>query len=202
MATESPGPAPGRPRPLLLIGLGVVLALFLIAQFWPTAAPPAPATVRRVEPPAPEGRGGPIDPRDLHVRLGVLREQRPAPATADRDPFRFQPKAPPPPPPQAERAPVMKRPQQVEVDPGPPPPPPPPVIPPIPLKFMGTVEGPFGKLAAFTDCKRTFSGKEGDIVDGRYQLMKIGVESVVMQYADGRGTPQTIRQTGQDCVGK
>ena len=85
---------------------------------------------------------------------------------------------------------------------GPDNPPPPPPVPPITLKFMGTVEGPFGRMGAFTDCKRTFMAKEGEIVDGRYKVVKIGVESATLQYADGRGTPQTIRMSGQECVGK
>ena len=39
-------------------------------------------------------------------------------------------------------------------------------------------------------------GKEGDIIDGRYRILKIGNESIDMAYLDGRGK-QTIRLTGQ-----
>ena len=39
-------------------------------------------------------------------------------------------------------------------------------------------------------------GKEGDIIDGRYRILKIGTESIEMAYLDGRGR-QTIRLTGQ-----
>ena len=39
-------------------------------------------------------------------------------------------------------------------------------------------------------------GKEGDIIDGRYRILKIGTESIEMAYPDGRGR-QTIRLTGQ-----
>ena len=42
---------------------------------------------------------------------------------------------------------------------------------------------------------------EGDIIAGQYRLVKIGVESVVMEYVDGRGRT-TIRLSGQECVGK
>jgi len=38
-------------------------------------------------------------------------------------------------------------------------------------------------------------GKEGDIIDGRYRILKIGVESIEMAYLDGRGR-QTIRLSG------
>ena len=40
------------------------------------------------------------------------------------------------------------------------------------------------------------NGKEGDIIDGRYRLLKIGVESADLAYVDGRGR-QTIRLSGQ-----
>ena len=78
---------------------------------------------------------------------------------------------------------------------------PPPVIPPGPppiqLKFFGTVDTPRGaKVAALTDGKAVFHGKEGDIIDGRYRIVKIGVESIVLEYADGRGRT-TIPLRGQ-----
>jgi hypothetical protein len=44
--------------------------------------------------------------------------------------------------------------------------------------------------------------REGEIIAGQYRLVRIGKESVVLEYADGRGTPTTIRQSGQECVGK
>ena len=72
------------------------------------------------------------------------------------------------------------------------------MIPPIPLKFMGTVEGPGIKLAALTDCKGfTYSGREGETIDGRYKLVRIQVESIVMEYVNGTGRT-TIKKSG-DC---
>jgi hypothetical protein len=192
MATET-----RRVRPVLLIAAGVAVAIFLLVQFWPSAAP-APSPAPRAQ--ATSGRGEqPVDPVDLQVRLDALKEQRPGPADNERNPFRFRPPPPPPPPPPPK--PVTSAPPAFDPQkpPGPPVPPPPP---PITLKFMGTVEGPFGRLGAFTDCKRTFMGREGDVVDGRYKVVKIGVESATLQYVDGRGMPQTIRMSGQECVGK
>ena len=81
-------------------------------------------------------------------------------------------------------------------------PPPPPGPPPIPLKYIGLLElGGGDKVAAFSDCRSTMRAKEGDVVAGQYRLVKIGVESVVMEYVDGRGRT-TIRLSGQECVGK
>jgi hypothetical protein len=198
MPTDTPAAAPRRPSPVLLVALAVVVAVFLAIKLWP-APPPAPKPAARTQGTSGAGHGDDtITPEDLHVRLGALKEQRPEPLETERNPFGFKPKPPPPPPPMPPQPAKPLTPPPPITPPGPPPPPP---LPPIPLKFMGTVSGAFGKLAAFTDCKRTFSGREGDIVDGRFKIVKIGLESVVLQYADGRGT-QTIRVGGQECIGK
>jgi hypothetical protein len=83
--------------------------------------------------------------------------------------------------------------------PQPPPTPlPPPGPPPIALKFIGLVEAPTqgGKLAVLSDGRSVFHGFEGAIIDGRYRIVRIGVESIEMTYVDGGGR-QTIRLTGQ-----
>jgi hypothetical protein len=38
-----------------------------------------------------------------------------------------------------------------------------------------------------SDGRDQFYGREGDIIDGRYRIVRIGVESVDMTYVDGRG---------------
>jgi hypothetical protein len=135
-------------------------------------------------------------PADLDVRLEELKQPRPAAQPSDRNPFRFYVPPPPPPPPSAHAVAPVVPPPPVDLTPPPPPPPPP-----IPLKFIGKLETRAGVIAAFSDCRTTMRGKEGDIIDGRYRLVKIGVESVVMEYLDGRGRT-TIRESGQECVGK
>ena len=73
----------------------------------------------------------------------------------------------------------------------------PPPLPPIPLKFIGVLERANGeKWAVLSDGKVPLHGREGDIVDGRYRIVKIGVESIELTYADGRGR-QVVRLTGQ-----
>jgi len=42
---------------------------------------------------------------------------------------------------------------------------------------------------------RTDYGKEGQEIQGRYRILKIGVESIDIAYLDGTGR-QTIRQGG------
>jgi hypothetical protein len=76
---------------------------------------------------------------------------------------------------------------------GPPPPAPPP---PIPYKFIGLVEGQAKRIAVLSDGRSApVYGREGDIIEGRYRVVRIGVESIEMEYIDGRGR-QTIRLSG------
>jgi hypothetical protein len=69
----------------------------------------------------------------------------------------------------------------------------------IPLKYIGDMSDPKhpGKrIAILSDPRGTYYGREGDVVEGRYRIVRIGVESIELAYLDGRGR-QTIRQTGQ-----
>jgi hypothetical protein len=193
METESPKPQ--RTRAVLLGVLAVALVALVAYQMWPERVP-SPATSTTAGRRPASGRSnqqrGDLDPAELNVRLDALEARRPGLGEGVRNPFRFQ--APPAPPPQAFKPPV----QQV-VPAGPPPPPPgPPPPPPIPLKFMGTVEKPGLTLAALTDCKGfSYAAREGELIDGRYRLVKIGVESVILEYSNGTGRV-TVRKSG-DC---
>ena len=75
----------------------------------------------------------------------------------------------------------------------------PPVAPPpapISLKFIGILtETTAGRMAVLSDGKFVYHGREGDIIEGRYRIVKIGEESIQLEYADGRGR-QTIRLSG------
>jgi len=101
------------------------------------------------------------------------------PSDTTRNPFRFGTKPPPPAPPVVVRPPVPAAP------PGPPPPPP---IPPIPLKFIGRMVLDKQIVAVLSDTKGTvFRAMEGQVVDGRYRVVKIGEESLVIEYVNGTG---------------
>jgi hypothetical protein len=41
-----------------------------------------------------------------------------------------------------------------------------------------------------------FHGREGDIIEGRYRVLRVGADSADLMYVDGRGR-QTIRLSGQ-----
>jgi hypothetical protein len=196
MEPDSSARPPGRPRPWLLVALAVVVAVALISWLpGKSAAPPSTASNPRA--PRKAKTADNVQPGDLEVRLKALTEPRPDAQSSDRNPFRFYVK-PVPPPPKVEM-PARGAPPPPTESIGPPPPPP---LPAIPLKYIGLLEEKGGgKLAAFSDCRSTMRGREGDIIAGQYRLVRIGNESVVMEYVDGRGRT-TIRLSGQECVGK
>jgi hypothetical protein len=192
METETGG-ARQRTRGWLLAALGVALVALVAYQMWPepSATPAAPPSNRRTTPARAGAGKGEVDPGELKVRIEALEAKRPDFGEGERNPFRFQPPPAPPPPPKPPSMPTSI------VPPGPPQPPPPPPIPPIPLKFMGTVERPGLLLAALTDCKGfSYAAREGELIDGRYRLVKIGVESVILEYANGTGRT-TVRKSGE-----
>jgi len=194
METDTSTQPPGRPRPWLLVALAVVVAIALISWLSGKSATPAstPSNPRAQKAKTVDN----VQPADLEVHLKALSEARPEAESSERNPFRFYVKPPPPPPPPPKTEKVAPSPIEPIVPSGPPPPPP------ITLKYIGLLDvGGGEKVAVFSDCRATMRGKEGDIIAGQYRLVKIGTESVVMEYVDGRGR-QTIRQSGQECVGK
>jgi hypothetical protein len=125
------------------------------------------------------------------VRLDLLTATGSDAATITRNPFRFQPRAVPTP---AVRR-VAPRPE-FTAPPAPTGPPPPP---PITLRFIGLIEAPprTGRVALLSDGRGGLMyGREGDTVDGRYRMLRVGTDSIEMAYMDGRGR-QTIRLSGQ-----
>jgi len=184
---------PERRKKVLLAALGVALVLAL-AWSWRTwqSAAPLPAsygtTARGAATrPSKAAASGAVD-----VHLKALNEERTRPAEDGRNPFRFKSKPVPPPPPANPRPTAPpSAPQPVT--------PVTPSTPPITLKFIGLVQTSdrTQRLAVLSDGKSSipFYGKEGDIIEGRYRIVRIGAESIEMTYLDGRGR-QTIRLSG------
>jgi hypothetical protein len=128
------------------------------------------------------------------IKLELLNRERVAMTGPDRNPFRFERRA-------SAAAPVrpqaVRRPAPIEVVPTEPMQPPPP--PPIPLRFIGFLQprDAAGRVAVLSDGRgNVFDGKEGDIIEGRYRLLRVGNDSADLVYLDGRGR-QTIRLSGQ-----
>jgi hypothetical protein len=133
--------------------------------------------------------GGPLTLPSA-LKLAALEPVEDQPAVG-RNPFRFGVPPPPPAPPRPAAPPPAPPPVYV-----PPQPPAPPPLPPIALKFIGLMQLPTGtKVASLSDGRGVMLGKEGDVIDGRFRIVKIGIESVVMEYLDGRGR-QTIPLRG------
>jgi len=168
-------------------GLTWGAALWLLSGSW--AAAQKPQTAARA------GRGAKAPatalPPVADVNLDVLHAPATEPPKVTRNPFRFyEPPAPPPPKAVTAPEPVFVAPP---VPTGPPPPPP------ITLRFIGLIEAPqrSGRVALLSDGRGgLMNGREGEIIEGRYRVLRVGTDSIDLAYSDGRGR-QTIRLSGQ-----
>jgi hypothetical protein len=184
-------------RNLALGGAAVVLLLWLFTGGDDDPVGPAgPEAAARTQ----AGAGAQIPVED--VKLELLRQRRPELADAERNLFRFQARQAPAPRPESAgpgpRAvtPVPAEPTVAVMPPAPTGPPPPP---PIPIRFIGLLEAPTqgGRIAILSDGRgNIFYGKEGDIIEGRYKVLRVGPDVAELSYLDGRGR-QTVRLSGQ-----
>jgi hypothetical protein len=176
-----------RRQAMLLIALLGLLAAVVAYQMgvWTPADRGGAAS----NPLAANGTTGAV-PQVVDVQLERLGAREETFTPPRRDPFRFRARlAPPPPPP-------VTRPTVRTVPAGPPPPPP---VPPIPLKFIGLAVLPEGtRVAVLSDgtARGTLYGRQGDVIDGRYRLLRVENDSIEMAYLDGSGR-RRIPKTGQ-----
>jgi hypothetical protein len=182
---------PERRRLGLLLSVLAAVSLIAVYQYWPAEAPAGvsgrPAGGVAARPAAGTGVSAP------DVRLHALDAERPTPdETTYRDLFRFQ----------ERRVPASSAPSRPSSGGAAPPvaqpgPPAAPSLPPIAMRFIGLVEAPeqAQKIAILSDGRGIYQGREGDIIEGRYRILRIGPESLDMAYLDGRGR-QTIRLSG------
>src|SRR5262245_54024835 len=149
------------------------------------------ALVVYLRPGRPVASGTPTSPRSVpaesqvpRIALGRVGEPRGEAAVGRRDVFDFgKPPTPPPPPPP---------PPTVAAMPTPPPEPTPTPLPPLTVKYMGSLEAKKGIKVAFflTDKREVLQGQVGDTVMNRFRVVKIGLESVDIQEL---GTSQVRR---------
>jgi hypothetical protein len=178
MATE-------RSRQLVLGGLVVALIAILV-KVWPgTSGAPPVASNRTANTSAPRQQAGATEPGTPVVHLHTLNDDRPG-RPADKS-VSLQDQGP---------APSLRRWSPVGA-----------AILPAPVRrrrrrwrhhaqVHQADRADNAKIAILSDGQNPpFLGKEGAIIEGRYRILKIGVESVELAYADGRGR-QTIRLTG------
>lgn len=187
---------PERRRQLIALALFAAIAVFGWSYFGTGRQAPAATQRGGGERRSTQGGSDALPPAE-EVRLGALAQQRGEPSAATRNPFKFDRR------PRGSQGlaedvtPAIPAPAAPVEPPAPTGPPPPP---PIPLKFIGVLEktsdGLKWAVLSVGDGRSPLYGKEGDIIDGRYRILKIGTESIDMVYLDGRGR-QTIRLTGQ-----
>jgi hypothetical protein len=176
--------APERRNQIVLALLLVVLIGALYSALVPTDQNPAPSSNGN----SPSGRSAGTATRveAPDVRLEALQDERARPTAGERNLFQFGARRAPAPAASASRLPA--------------PPPMPtglptaPSVPPITLKFIGVVETTEHSqtYAVLRDDRGVYHGREGDIIEGRYRILRIGAESIDLAYVDGRGR-QTIR---------
>jgi len=181
----------------LLACLGVVLVAASVWT-WTQSGAPVPSSKETAGQPLATRRAksGAAGAPDVHLK--ALGAERSKPMETVRNLFRFKPKPAPPPlpaPPSSTGQTVAATPPGATATTIPAVP----SVPPITLKFIGLVQtaDKTQRLAVLSDGRGSIPiyGKEGDIIEGRYRIVRIGAESIELAYLDGRGR-QTIRLSG------
>jgi hypothetical protein len=166
---------------LILVGVAVVM--------W--QQPDSPTSVAS----APAASPGAADEIPW-LHLDRLKSPRTVLPLGRRDIFHYGPEPTPPPTPVPEATEMVAIPPSLEPQTGSVPTPA--MTTPLTLKFMGVAQPDGGKKIALllTEQKETLIGHEGDILAGRYRIVKIGLESVDIEEVT-TGQKQTIRIGGR-----
>jgi len=182
--------ARARRQVVVLTALLVLLAALLWWNLGRTPqAPTAVSTRPRGPQPAQPSAVGDVPVET--IRLAALAQPRPTPLVRGRDPFRFGGGV--------EHSPAQEPSQSSEVASAPTEAAPtvPVGPPPIPLRFIGVVRTGQGSqlVAVLSDGTEIYRGAEGDIIEGRYRVVRVRMDSVELAYLDGRGQ-QVLRPSG------
>jgi hypothetical protein len=128
--------------------------------------------------PSGPARPGAASPEQIPaVDLAILDRAQPEPSDSGRDPFRFE--SAPAAPRASQPAPQPVVPVAPQAPPGPPP---------IQLRFIGIAKQGQGRLyAVLRDERGVYYGAAGDVVEGRYRILRVSADAVEVSYADGSG---------------
>jgi len=169
----------------LLAVIAAAGGLFVLLR--PGPAPPGDAARSSS---APDGRTqGELNfvARLPEIPLDELDSARPQFALG-RNLFRYPPPPPPPPPSPEELARLRREAEELArrraLEP------PPKVLPTIDFKFAGYVETPKGKIAALSRGDQILLAQEGEIVDRRFKIVRIGFESITVGFVGEDATRQ------------
>ena len=163
----------------------------------PESPPAAPGQPGGTVAPANRAPGLPSG-RPPKVRLDEVVPAHPGPVETGRNPFRFGSRLPVTP-----SGPGAVTPRRGPVDPDPeslagrPSPDTVTLSEAHQLKFIGIVEAldSGGTVAVLSDGRSVYHGRQGDIVEGRYRIVRIGVESIEIEILNG-GHRRTLRLSG------
>ncbi len=180
-----PESAGERRRALALV---VLLVALVVWAWWPEGAPQAPTGAVADTSASGAGRAAVAAgqtalqsltlPEPVHLEA-LVREPRTL--AVGRDLFRYGSRPLPPPPPPLDAPRVTTAPPAPARPAGPPP---------IPLRLTGRFEAPDGRIVVTLKDPASgalFHASENEIVDGRYRIIKVGAQSVVLSYLDGSG---------------
>lgn len=178
-------------RTTILLGLlGATLLLALVLRSGTcdgggAVADVAPGTAGRAAAASRARRGGaaPAPVHQVVALRSVDLEDVPSEYEPGRDPFNFYqaPKPPPPPPPKPVERPVVAPPRPVEQGP---PTPPAPQPPPIEVEYLGSFGTQTRPIAVFSDGEEIYNVRLGDVIDGKFRVVRIGYESVDLAFVD------------------
>jgi hypothetical protein len=156
----------------VMLALMAIALFFLLRVFWSSSgSPTVAASIPNAVPAQPEAanqrpgtRGKAAPPLDPTLRVDLLKKSEGAEYKGSgRNIFEAQASLPEP-----VRQVVKNTPPPPPVDQGPPPPPP------IPLKFFGFANKPGEAKSIFlANGDAVFIGREGDIVNRRYKILRI-----------------------------
>lgn len=179
-----PPPGAQRNRQLVLFGIVLVLLVWVVRSYVLPELSNGDTTVTAVRTSNPQARQTPGTPAPASFLPEALKldslEPVPDEPSVGRNPFTFGAR-PAPPAPVAPPMPIVQTPPAPEQPPWPPP---------IALKLVTIIDGPDGRRQAnLKDPANgtTFIAVEGSIVDGRYKVVKVAQQSVIVSYLDGSG---------------
>jgi hypothetical protein len=177
----------------MLSGLALLAVLTGLWQLWQYARPRTPGVAAKAaaapRPARPGARGRSTELPNEVVALALDRlDVVPSDLRTGRDPFRFAPRIPPPPPPptpeeiaarqreqEARRRETEARAAEEAARPH---------LPEIDLRFLGSFGPRSQPIAVFADAggSNIYNAREGDTLEGKFIVRKIGYESVDLAF--------------------
>ncbi|MEX2272953.1 MAG: hypothetical protein WD690_15880 [Vicinamibacterales bacterium] len=179
------------PRVLILLALLLAAAVVLFVSWRPGGRYSTGGVGGDRRDPVAAGQSDPAVPPPLG--LDAMGAERAAPANK-RDLFRFGQAAPDPATAGdgTPRAPGRAAPPPVQPNPEPALP----QLEPIPLRYVVFAETPgAGRVAGLSDGRFIYNAREGDVIEGKWRVVKIGPDAVIIERVDGTGR-QTLRLVG------